>query len=69
MLPDRERNTAPRHGLKEHAGSQDSGANPMSRVSLSEDSEQPQSEAIRTVLDEMQGTASRRCAPSIKPDS
>ena len=63
MLRDGERNTAPRHDLNEHAGSQDSSPNLVSLVRPSEDSEHPQSEAIMTVLDEMQGTAALSLHP------
>ena len=69
MFRDGERNTAPHQDLKEHAGSQDSSPNLVSLVRPSEDSEHPQSEAIMTVLDEMQGTAAHRCTQLIKPST
>jgi hypothetical protein len=68
MLPDGEK-TTPGHDLKEDAGVQDHDPYLVSLVSLTQDSEQPQSEAIKTVIDELQGTALRRRTQLLKPDS
>jgi hypothetical protein len=69
MLPDGKKDTAPSRDRKEDAGVQDNDPYLVSLISLTQDSEQPQSEAIMTVADELQGTALRRRTQLLKPDS
>ena len=69
MLPEAEKNTSKSHGPKDHPGVQQNDPYLVSLVTRKKHAEAEQSENINVVLDEMQGTASRRRAQPLKPDS